>query len=209
MTSSFSDTSLRTGPVTVWEVKPGAMDWSKRSQWSQVQTQGDALAGTGVIQSPHLVGMVRTNDGSLEISAIREDQLKPRCTLVPSVPIPDAKCSLVTAENRKGLRISSEKGDGSYTAWFTPEGLISVTADHIPQFQVKDCHLRYGLLPSFVGTDICYAPAKMEGQPVQPALDAVAGWARRRQRQHAGRRLGIRHAGGVAGTRGRRRESPD
>jgi hypothetical protein len=151
----------RTGPVTVWEVKPGALDWSRRSQWSPVETATQSLAGAGVIQSPRLVGMVRTNDGSLEIASIQGDQLKPRCTLVPSISIPAARCSLVSANNRKGLRVSSESGDRSYTAWFTPEGLISVVADHIPQIQIKDCHLRYGLLPSFVGTDICYSPGRM------------------------------------------------
>ena len=84
-----------------------------------------------------------------------------RCTLVPSVSIPSAKCSLVTTNGRKGLRVSSESGDRSYTAWFTPEGLVSIVADHIPQIQVKDCHLRYGLLPSFAGTDVCFAPERM------------------------------------------------
>jgi hypothetical protein len=151
------------GPISVWEVKQGAVDWSKRSQWSEVQNSTNPLAGTGVIQSPRLVGAVRAGDGSLEISSIQGDQLKPRCTLVPSVPIPGAKCSMVTEPNRKGLRVSSEKGDRSYTAWFTPEGLVSVVADRIPQFQVKDCRLRYGLLPSFVGTDICYASERMQG----------------------------------------------
>jgi len=153
----------RTSPVTVWEVKAGAMDWSKRSQWSQVDTSVNSLAGAGVIQSAHLLGTVQTNDGSLEIASIRDDQLKPRCRLVPSISIPAARCSLVTEKNRKGLRVSSESGDRSYIAWFTPEGLISVVADQIPQIQVKDCHLRYGLLPSFAGTDICYAPERMQG----------------------------------------------
>ncbi len=150
------------GPVTVWEAKEGTSDWSKRSQWSQVQTPANSLAGTAVIQSPRLVGMVRASDGSLEISAVRDDQLKPRCTVVPSVPIANARCSLVTEQNRKGLRISSEKGDLSYTAWFTPEGLVRIAADRIPQFRVGDCRLRYGLLPSFVGTDILYASGKMQ-----------------------------------------------
>jgi hypothetical protein len=152
-----------TGPVTVWEAKQGALDWSQRGQWSQVEAARDFVAGTCVIQSPRLVGAVRKTDGSLQISAIRDDQLRPRCILVPSVPMANARCSLVTPENRKGLRVSSEKGDCSYTAWFTPEGLVRIAADHIPQFQVKECHLRYGLLPSFVGTDICYAPGKMQG----------------------------------------------
>jgi hypothetical protein len=150
------------GPLTVWDVKPDALDWSKHSQWSQAA--GSALAGAGAVQSPHLLGIMRPKDGSLEISALQGDQIKPRCTLVPSVAMADAKCSLVTEPNKKGLRVSSAKNDVAYTAWFTPEGLVSVTADHIPQFQIKDCHLRYSLLPSFVGTDILYAAERMEGQ---------------------------------------------
>jgi hypothetical protein len=149
------------GPVTAWDVKPDALDWSKHSQWSPAG--GNAFAGTGVLQSPRLVGIVRPKDGSLEISAIQGDQIKPRCTLVPSVAIADAKYSLVTAQNKKGLRVSSATGDVSYTAWFTPEGLVSVATDNIPKFQVKDCHLSYGLLPSFVGADLVYAPERMEG----------------------------------------------
>jgi hypothetical protein len=152
-----------TSPVTMWEVKEGALDWSKRSQWAPIETSTNSLAGTCVIQSRQLVGISRTNDGSIEVSAILDGKLKPRCIFVPSIPIPAAKCSLVTSNNRNGVRVSSDSGDRSYTAWFTPEGLVSITADHIPQFQVKDCRLRYGLLPSFVGTDITYAPAKMQG----------------------------------------------
>jgi hypothetical protein len=34
---------------------------------------------------------------------------------------------------------------------------------HVPAFKVQNCRLRYGLLPSFAGTDICYSAAKMTG----------------------------------------------
>jgi hypothetical protein len=159
------------GPLTAWKVKHGvadwfkrtAVNWSKRNKWSQVETLTNSPAKAFVIQSRQIAGVVQTKDGSLEISSIQNNQLKPRCTFIPSIPIPGAKCSLVTENNRKGIRVSSKKGGHSYTAWFTPEGLVSIAAEHIPQFQVKDCHLRYGLLPSFVGTDLLYSPAKMQG----------------------------------------------
>ena len=159
------------GSLTVWKVNGGiadwfgggAVDWSRRKSWSKVGSAANVTAKTFVIQSHQTVGTIRAKDGSLEISSILGSQLKPRCTLVPSVPIPNAKCSLVTENNRKGIRVSSKKGDCSYTAWFSSEGLVSIAAEHIPQFQVKDCRLRYGLLPSFVGTDVLYSPAKMQG----------------------------------------------
>ena len=62
------------------------------------------------------------------------------------------------AENQSPKRAISPTPRGSRRKVWS-----SVTADHIPQIQVKDCHLRYGLLPSFVGTDILYAPQRMEG----------------------------------------------
>ena len=44
------------------------------------------------------------------------------------------------------------------------------------KFQVKDCHLRYGLLPSFVGTDILYAPQRLEGNQVNlPSTQWMVG----------------------------------
>jgi hypothetical protein len=125
------------------------------------QTPAPVTATDNKVQTERLVGVARA-DGSLEISAKQGDQLKPRCTIVPSIAMPSAKVVPVENQTRKGLKISSEKGDASYTAWFTPEGLVSVVADHIPQFQIKNCHLRYGLLPSFIGTDILYAPQKMK-----------------------------------------------
>ena len=159
------------GPLTAWKVKRGisdwfkrgTVDWAKRNSWSKVESTANVSAKAFVIQSHQTVGTIRAKDGSLEISSILNNQIKPRCTLIPSIPIPNAQCSLVTENNRKGLRVSSKKGGCSYTAWFTPEGLVSIAAEHIPQFQVKDCHLRYGLLPSFVGTDILYEPMKMQG----------------------------------------------
>jgi hypothetical protein len=136
----------------------------------------NSAAGTLKIECARLVGVVRPDDGSLEISARQGTQLKPRCTILPSTPIPAAKCTIVAEKNRHGLRVSSESGDRAYTAWLTPGGLVSVVAERIPQMQVKDCHLRYGLLPSFVGTDILYNPAKMEGKQFEvPSTQWLVG----------------------------------
>ncbi|HLP77978.1 MAG TPA: hypothetical protein VK327_13795, partial [Candidatus Paceibacterota bacterium] len=159
------------GPLTAWKIKRGFADWFKRtsaswanrSKWSQVETLTDASPKVCVIESRHIAGVVRPKDGGLEITSILNGQLKPRCAVIPSVSIPNAKCGLVTENNRKGLRVSSKTGDRSYTAWFTPEGLVSIATENVPQFQIKDCRLRYGLLPSFVGTDILYSPTNMQG----------------------------------------------
>lgn len=153
-------------PLAVWDAKkelPPLIEWSAKDQWAKIESPTHTFAGTPVLLGRHLAGAVRNSDGALVISAVQEGGLKPRCVIVPSVALPAPKCTLVQASGRTGIRVSSEAGDRSYTAWFTPKGLISVEANQVPQFQVRDCRLRFGLLPSFAGTDLCYAPPKLPG----------------------------------------------
>jgi hypothetical protein len=153
-------------PLAVWDAKkelPPLIEWSAKDQWTKVETQTHTFAGTPVILGRHLAGAVRKSDGGLVISAMQAGGLKPRCVIVPSVALPAPKCTLVQASGRTGIHVSAEAGDRSYTAWFSPKGLLSVEANQVPEFQVRDCRLRYGLLPSFAGTDLCYAPPKLPG----------------------------------------------
>ena len=153
-------------PLAVWDANKElgtAFDWSAKNQWSLVKSATHTFAGTPVLQGRHLVGVVRQSDGGLAVYSAQTGALKPRCVIAPLPALKTPKCSVVQTNDRIGIRVSSESGDRSYIAWFTPKGLISVDANKVPQFQVQDCRLRYGLLPSFAGTDICYAPPKMPG----------------------------------------------
>ena len=153
-------------PLAVWDAKKELgplFDWSAKDQWSLVDSPAHTFAGTPVFQGGHLAGAVRNNDGGLAIYSVQEGRLKPRCVIVPSPALAAPKCTLVHANDRTGIRVSSAAGDRFYTAWFTPKGLVSIETSQVPKFQVRDCRLRHGLLPSFAGTDICYSPAKMAG----------------------------------------------
>ena len=152
--------------VAVWDAKKelGAVfDWSARDQWSPVEGPERVFAGTPVIQGRHLAGAVRQSDGGLMIYSVQEGRLKQRCVIVPAPGIPAPKCTALDENGRRGIRVISEAGARSYTAWFTAKGLVRVESSQVPRFQVRDCRLRYGLLPSFAGTDLCYAPARMPG----------------------------------------------
>ena len=154
-------------PIAVWDSKKelgATVDWSTKDQWSLVENAAHTFAGTPVLQGRHMVGVVRQSDGGLAIYAVQTGEPKPRCVIAPSPALQAPKYSLVQTNDRMGIRISSETGDRSYVAWFSPKGLISVEANQIPHFQLRDCRLRYGLLPSFAGTDICYAPPRMPGE---------------------------------------------
>jgi hypothetical protein len=138
-----------------------APDWSAKDQWAAVREQSHVFAGTPVFQSRHLAGITRNEDGALLIYAIGEGGLKQRGVIAPSPAFKVSESSLVHEGGRVGLRVAAGSGGQSYTAWITPEGLIRIQAEKTPQFILRDCPMRYGILPSFVGADLCYAPAKI------------------------------------------------
>ena len=149
-----------------WDAKEGPggrLDWSAKGQWLRVDGPGQIFVGMPVIQGGHLVGAARKSDGGLTVYSMQEGGPKPRCVIAPSPAFAGSTCALVHEKERTGIRVSSETAGRFYTAWFTAKGLIRVESSQVPQFQVRDCRLRYGLLPSFVGTDIGYAAAKMPG----------------------------------------------
>ncbi len=122
-----------------------------------------SFAETPVFQARHLAGAVRRNDGALVIYATQDKSLKPRSVIIPSPAFAATKIMTVAADGRTGFRIASETGDRSYTAWLSAKGLISIEPNHVSQFRFEKNRVSYGLLPSFVGSDICYSPAKLTG----------------------------------------------
>jgi len=137
-------------------------DWSARAQWTRVDNPAHNFAGTPVIQAGPLAGSLRKTDGGLALYSIQPGGgLKQRCVIIPSPAIPSAKYDFVHDKDRTGVRVSAGASGASYTAWFSDRGLVRIEAKQVPRFQIADCRLRYGILPSFAGTDILYAPATM------------------------------------------------
>ena len=162
----------------VWDAKTklgGTLDWSAQGQWSRVESPAHTFAGSPVLQARHLAGVVRESDGGLAVYSVQAGGLEPRGVITPVPAMRAPQCALVSANGRTGIRVSSEPGDRSYIAWMTSQGLIRVEANQVSQFQVRDCRLRYGLLPSFAGTDLCYAPAKLPGQFCIPSTQWLVG----------------------------------
>ena len=135
-------------------------DWRDKVKWPGVEDPAQTFAGAPIVQAGHLVGTVRKTDGGLVLWAILPNGLKQRCIIAPSPAIPGTNCISVQENGRKGIRVSGA-GGSSYTAWFTDNGLVRLEASGVSTFQIQNCRLRYGLLPSFAGTDICYSPAAM------------------------------------------------
>jgi hypothetical protein len=153
--------------LAVWD--PGEelkqdLEWSGKEKWTRIKDSSHTFSGAPVVQARHLVGTVRKSDGALTIYSIQDGKLEQRCVLVPKPNLIGSQLSLVREEGRVGIRASSGTGDRSCIFWFSDKGLIRVETHQIPEFQIQECRLRYGLLPSFAGTDICYDPVSLGKQ---------------------------------------------
>jgi hypothetical protein len=151
-------------PVSFWDAKPpltAPPDWTGRDKWTPINSQTYAFTGSPVFKARQLTGTVRASDGGLVVGVMEGQTFKARTVLAPSPAFAASKCALVHAADRTGLHVSTQDNEHSYTAWFTAKGLVSIEASHVPSFQAQGCALRYGLLPSLAGADICYEPQKL------------------------------------------------
>jgi hypothetical protein len=152
--------------LAVWDAKEdlaGKLAQLDKNRWSPVESQSHVFAGTPVFQGWQLAGAVRKEDGGLMAYSAQDQTLKPRAVVMPLPAFRVSQCTLVRTNGKTGVQVISENPERSYTAWVSPRGVVSIEARGVPQFVVRDCRFRYGLLPSFVGTDICYAPQKLPG----------------------------------------------
>jgi hypothetical protein len=152
--------------LLVWDAKEASGNGATAQVLDKavaVEDEPHVFTGTPVFRGWQLGGEVRREDGALILSSIRNTVLNRRAVVTPSPAFRAAQCNLVHADGKTGIRAASENGERSYTAWVSPRGVVSIEARGVPQFVVRDCRLRFGLLPSFVGTDICYAPQKLPG----------------------------------------------
>ncbi|HTA30447.1 MAG TPA: hypothetical protein VK731_08170 [Candidatus Cybelea sp.] len=173
-------------PVEVWDVgkewtnmTSDFQQWSLKSTLPAVHGGSNSFPVSPVFVARHLVGMVRSIDGGLVVCAVEGQGVRPRTVLVPSPTLPHPKCRVIYSGDRTGLQVASKDGEQSYTAWLTSKGLITIEASHIPKFEAQGCNLSFGILPSLVGSDICYDPRKLpEGKQIDlPSTQWFVGLA--------------------------------
>lgn len=159
--------SAEKAALSIWDA-PGDLgvlpDLTKQSQWTRLDDSPKDFAGTPVVQAGQMLGRVRNSDGAFLVFGRQGTSLKQRCVIIPAGGIATATCALVQSGSQRGIRIAAKAGDRAYTAWISPEGLVRIEAKDVPKFEVRDCRLSYALLPTFVGTDLCYPAAKIPNE---------------------------------------------
>jgi hypothetical protein len=152
-----------TPALTIWDAKNITDTLKLPPDGPVVNANASSFNFTGlpVFQAHHLAGTVRKNDGGLVIYATHGKTLNQRAIALPSPAFKVSEITQIASAGRSGLRIASGKGGPSYTAWISPKGIITFEPGNVSQFVISESRMSFGILPSFVGSDICYSPAKL------------------------------------------------
>jgi hypothetical protein len=154
------------GRVSVWEAdKASGLEavLAARDRWSSITTPTHHFSGLPILQAGKTLITLREIDGALLVYSSDGNKIVERCVALPFPALSKAACGLVRNGEQLGIQVRSGSGENSYTAWISNHGLIHLEPDRIARFELQDCHLRYGILPSFVGTDLCVSPRQVAG----------------------------------------------
>ena len=151
---------------TVWDSKDGKgslLTAPKNQPGIKGAVATAVFADSAALQGRQLAGTVRKSDGGLVIYAANGKALNQRAVVLPAPVFPVDRITQVKENGRSGLRVEAADHGPAYTAWITAQGVITIESKNVPQFVVQEVRLAYGILPSFVGSDLCYQPAKLTG----------------------------------------------
>jgi hypothetical protein len=136
------------------------LDWSATGQWQNVTADSHTFTGTAAFQAGQIAGSVQNSNGRLILKNVGDTHSAPRAVLVPAPVFKVSACNLITSNGRTGIHIQSDDGQHEYTAWINTNGVVRIETKGISSFTIQNCALRYAILPSFVGSDICFDPAQ-------------------------------------------------
>jgi hypothetical protein len=152
--------------LRVWNVKDGSgsiLTGPTDPRDAKGGVEGATFTESAAMQGRHLAATVRKSDGGLVIYGANGKSLNRRAAVVPAPAFKVAQITQVNADGRAGLRVEAADGGPTYTAWITDKGVVAIESKTVRQFVVQELRMAHGILPSFVGSDICYNPAKLPG----------------------------------------------
>lgn len=151
---------------TVWDAGKNLnsnLDWTQTAAWSVIEEPARVFAGRPVFRDRQVAGEIRLEDGAVRLYALLGQSIASRGAILPAPAFAGAKASYVKSNGQIGVHVTEAAGDRAYTAWLSPRGVIGIDPQNVAKFRIEDSELNYGLLPSFVGTDLCYNPLDLTG----------------------------------------------
>ena len=150
--------------VSFWDATAdGALTLPINGKLIAADSSSASFSQSAVFQAGQIYGAVLKASGGLSLYTSDGKSLSPRGVLAPSPAFKVSQITPAKAAGRTGLKLASEDGKQYYTVWISPRGVVTVEPGKVSLFAVNGSRMSYGLLPSFVGSDICYTPASMAG----------------------------------------------
>ncbi len=160
------------GTVSVWLAKDplsGREASLKAGQWQPVVLSDapEVLSGCPIVASESIVVAFDPQKSTIYIFTRKQDRLKRRgvCSITPAGRPTVYKRAPGSNAGGVGIEAYASSAEGvkaelQYTLVLRPDGLIEFKPASAVGMTLAETPMRYGIAPSFLGTDLVYEPAK-------------------------------------------------
>lgn len=131
------------------------------------------------IVAGQVMALLNPAQGTWQLTGIEGSKQIPCGILAPSPAKAVARCVQRKDQETTYLDAFDAAGNRLYSLGALPQGVLVFRAGTIKKVAVRDCDLRYAVIPSFLGTDLVYDPVAMPNQDkvFLPSLRWCVGFA--------------------------------
>ena len=121
-----------------------------------------AFRGHCVLSSPSLLVAIDAGEGTACLYARRGERLTKIGLLRPGPGRAITRSKILRGDGKQGLGVACypDAKTRQFTVYLSEEGILSFEPGRVTGLTVADVRLRYGMIPSYVGTDLVYDPRR-------------------------------------------------
>jgi len=176
-------TTVSAHGVTVWASESrftGDMSFVQKTQWQTLPAAGlpGPLGGDPVIATGTVLAAFDSEAGGAAFYTREGDRLRKRCLAMPDPAARPVGYELVAGDQKSGPGIAVYSGQKrlEYTVYLSRDGIVEFRPAQAKRLVVRDCATAYGMVPSFIGTDLLYDPRKCPADRVYiPSMNFYVG----------------------------------
>lgn len=170
--------------VKVWVPESrfrGDMTFVRKNRWQVISPDRlpRSLRGDPVIATETVLGAFDSEEGRVSFYARERDRLKKRGTVRPYPVHRAAEYKLIPGAGNTGpgIAVYSEKNRLEYTLYLNRDGIVEFRPAKVRGLTISDSRVKYGIVPSFIGTDLVYDPRKFTRMDrlYVPSMNLYAG----------------------------------
>ena len=183
-TTPARGTAMSAHGVSVWVPEKkfqGDMTFVHNNEWQVISSDRlpRVFRGDPVIATETVLGAFDAEKGCVVFYTRKGDRLKKRGVARPYPLHRIVEYRLLHEAKNAGLEIEvhSEQNGLEYTLCLSRDGVIEFKPSQVEGLTISGCQVEYGIVPSFIGTDLVYDPRRYadNGYLYIPSLNLYTG----------------------------------